>query len=112
MAPPPKYLITRRLIDRYMKSFVPARVDLSKVMEIELLQCYKAYGFDSEKCNQLILKLEGQMEAANPKSQSQINLKLSTEIKKELNKPLYPSEKKGRFRNMAPRPYNFYDGIY
>ena len=36
---------------------------------------------------------------------------LAREIKSQLNAPVYPFEKKGRYRNFAPRPNNFYDGI-
>ena len=37
--------------------------------------------------------------------------RLATEIRTELNKPLYPFHKKGRYRDFAPRPLNIYDGI-
>jgi len=104
-------MITRRLIGRYMKSFVPVQPDMSRAYEVELFNCWKTFGIDSDKCYHITKKI-GELAGVNVSQAARETAKrLSTEIKSELNKPLYPFHKKGRYRDFAPRPYNIYDGI-
>jgi hypothetical protein len=111
MAPPPKYMITRRLIGRYMKSFVPVQADQSRMFEVELFNCWKTFGIDSDKCNHIMKKVENYAGVNVSQAARENAQRLATEIKSELNKPLYSFHKKGRYRDFAPRTFNIYDGI-
>lgn len=123
MAPPPKYLITRRLIDRYMKSFKSIKADQTTLLQNELFSCWKTHGVESESCHHILMKIK----EVSPKQQvvskydkakkgknglhKTTEKSLSTMIKEELNKPVFPFEKKGRFRDFNQRPKTIYDGI-
>lgn len=111
MAPPPKYLITRRLIDRYMKSFTPNKPNPGEAGMNELFNCWRVHGIESEKCRPVVERMEQSSKEYSEFMKSRRELDLSKQIKCELNAPIYSFQKKGRYRSFAPRPYNFYDGI-
>ena len=53
MAPPPKYMITRRLISRYFKNNLPSRPLGIKSYEGELLNCWKNNGLEDARCKEI-----------------------------------------------------------
>lgn len=112
MAPPPKYLIARKLVDSYIKSFIPRKADTSASSQVELFNCWKQHGIDSEKCRPFSDKMISSYQEYIDFTSSVRKLKLSTVVKQELNTPVYPFFKKGQYRDIKQRDYNFYDGLY
>lgn len=112
MAPPPKWLITRRLIDSYVVKYIPTKVDNSKMYEEELFNCWRIHGIESDKCMHIVTKIQDSSSEYREYRQAVNKLKLQTEIKRELNRPVFSFQKKGRFKDLVPRQLNIYDGIF
>lgn len=111
MAPPPKHLITRKLIKRYFKRFLPKATDTTKRYITELRECYGKHGPGSEKCNPIVEKLEAAY-VKTTKSRSQFKkLDIESQVMSSLRKPIYPFQKKGRYRDFPTREKDIYDGI-
>jgi len=90
---------------------VPAKADKSKAYQTQLFSCWKINGFDSDKCLPIVRLMMSENKNYFDYQQKLGDLKLKTEIKNKLNKPLYPYLTKGRYRDIAPRMLNIYDGI-
>lgn len=78
---------------------------------LELFTCWRANGIDSEKCRPVIERMEASSREYSEFLKNRKEVDLAKEVKKELNAVIYPFNKKGRYRNFAPRNPNFYDGI-
>ena len=50
MANPPNYLVTRTLVKRYFKRFLPTVGDNTKPFFDEIIDCWRVNGMFSEKC--------------------------------------------------------------
>ena len=111
MAPPPKYLITRRLITRYITTIMPRRADHRKPLESELFACWNAFGIESDKCRHLEIKLDNASDEYLKSSKKQDSVHVIKELKATLNTPVYSFHKKGAHRDFVPRPYTMYDGL-
>lgn len=111
MAPPPKYLITRKLITRYINSIIPKRPDPRKPLEADLFACWNAFGIESDKCRHIEIKLDTAAIEYLRSTKSDVTTSTIKEIKATLNKPVYPFHKKGAHRDFAPKPYTIYDGL-
>lgn len=111
MAPPPNFKLTRTLVSRYIKTVMPRRADPRPTLESELFSCWGMYGIESEKCRHIETKLDNATSDYLNNSKVYDTKAIITEIKSKLNKPLYRSMTKGRFRDFGQRPYNIYDGI-
>lgn len=111
MAPPPKYLITRKLISRYVASIMPRKADPRKPLEADLFACWNTFGVESDKCRHIEIKLDQAAADYMKASRQNDSERVIKEIKATLNKPVYPFHKKGAHRDFAPRPYTIYDGL-
>jgi len=58
MANPPNYLVTRTLVKRYFKRFLPTVGDSTKPYFDEIIDCWKVNGMFSEKCQPIVDKLD------------------------------------------------------
>lgn len=111
MAPPPKYVITRKLITRYINSIIPRKADPRKPLEADLFACWNTFGIESDKCRHIEIKLDAASVDYLKGMKQNDTTKVIKEIKATLNKPVYPFSKKGAHRDFAPRPYTIYDGL-
>ena len=50
MAPPPKYIIERRLIKNVCKNFAPTRPIINESYFTEIFDCWRTYGVASKRC--------------------------------------------------------------
>lgn len=112
MAPPPKHIITRKLIKRYFKRFLPRAIDSTKGFVDELKQCYAKHGAGSEKCNDIVEKLNAAY-VRSAKSKAQFKkLDIESQVMSSLRRPIYSFERKGRYRDLPTRQKDIYDGIF
>ena len=54
MAPPPKYIITRKLIKRYARGLVPRKGDQNSNYLSDLVNCLRMTNYDMNKCADII----------------------------------------------------------
>ena len=111
MAPPPKYMITRKLINRYINSILPKRGDPTKQLETELFTCWSTFGIESDKCRNIEMKLDATSMEYMKSLKKDRSSNVIKEINATLNKPVYSFQKKGAHRDIVPRPYTIYDGL-
>ena len=112
MAPPPKHVITRTLIKRYFKKFIPRGFDNTKRGIKDLKDCFKMHGMNSDKCNGILEKLEAAyMKQSKVRSQYK-KLDIQAQVLESLKKPVYPFQRKGRYRDIPVRQKTIYDGIF
>ena len=112
MAPPPRYLITRRLVKRFFNSYLP-RQPLNQVdEEARLFECWEVHGIDNPKCKELVVLFDQQMEKSMNYRKRVMNLRLEEQVMATLKKPRYNSLLKGRFKSRNPfGPETIYDGV-
>ena len=58
MAPPPKYLITRKLVRNFFKKYLPVQPPEAIDAKTQLLNCWKKYGEDDPRCKEFEILLE------------------------------------------------------
>ena len=111
MAPPPKHVITRRLVKRYFKRFMPMVADNSQQFLGQVMDCFKKHGLDSEKCADLVEQASKAKRRAFHARNQLRKLNVRSEVMQTLRKPIYPSQRKGRYRDLPFRERDIYDGI-
>lgn len=112
MAPPPKHVITRKLIKRYFKRFLPIAVDTTRGYVDQLKECYALNGAGSEKCNDIVERLNTAY-ASSSKNRSRFKkLDIESQVMSALRKPIYSSQRKGNYRDLPAREKDIYDGIF
>jgi hypothetical protein len=112
MAPPPKYVITRKLIKRYFKRFLPRAAEPSKAHIDELRDCWGKHGIGSEKCFPIIDMLDSAYTRAMRTKNNYKKLDIEAQVMSSLRKPIYPFQRKGRYRDLPARHRDIYDGIF
>lgn len=112
MAPPPKYVISRKLIKRYFKRFLPTAQDPPKTFIDELRQCWDKHGQGSEKCFDIVDKLDSAYIKAIKTRNNYKKLDIQAQVMTSLRKPIYPFQRKGRYRDLPARSRDIYDGIF
>jgi len=112
MAPPPKYVITRKLIKRYFKRFLPKASEPSRAHIDELRECWGQHGVGSEKCFHIVDMLDSAYTKSMRTKNSYKKLDIQAQVMGSLRKPIYPFQRKGRYRDLPARSRDIYDGIF
>lgn len=112
MAPPPKHVITRKLIKRYFKRFLPKAIDGTRTQVQELKDCYSKHGVGSEKCNDIVEKLNAAYTRTHKARSQYRKLDIESQVMSALKRPVYPFHRKGRYRDLPNREKDIYDGIF
>ncbi len=58
MAPPPKYVITRKLVNRFFKNYLPNQNNHALLETNRLLECWEKLGPGNAKCRQFESELD------------------------------------------------------
>ena len=64
MAPPPKYVVTRKLVSRFFKNYLPTQNSQAVNETNRLLECWEKLGPGNVKCKQLEMELDKAEEKA------------------------------------------------
>ena len=112
MAPPPKYLITRKLVKRFFDNYLPKEPLHSFSDGQKLFECWQIHGLDSAKCKEQELLFDHAMEESENYRRKINSMNFKSAILGTLKKPVYQKETKGRYRfdsNMKNR--DIFDGV-
>mmetsp|Transcript_23274 Transcript_23274/g.26972 ORF Transcript_23274/g.26972 Transcript_23274/m.26972 type:complete len:115 (+) Transcript_23274:29-373(+) len=114
MAPPPKYLITRRLIKQFFKGFLPKRpIEAGATDYSDLVECWGKFGVDSPKCFDILHMMDDAEKQTKDYTKKLRALKFEQTVTSKLNKPVYKSMVKGKHATNKPiRHESIYDGVY
>lgn len=112
MANPPRHVVSRTLIKRYFKRFLPTMGDSTKPFFDEIINCYRTHGLFNEKCQPIIDRLDESQARAMKVKSDYTKLDVQGVVLGSLRKPVYGFQKKGRYRTMRPRQRDIYDGIF
>lgn len=113
MAPPPKYVITRKLIGHYFKKHLPKSPIIPTEDEVKLFECWAKFGIEHPNCEEFMAYYQRATEkASNFKHRLEV-LNLRGQVFSLLSKPTYKSMRKGRFveKKVDPRR-NLFDGLF
>lgn len=110
MAPPPKYILTRRLIKQYFEKNLPDFPSYLKLKELPIMHCWEKYGPGDIKCDQYQEDFDNFFNEINRfRNDLKTNHPMKT-VMKQLNRPRYPVDSKGKNRRY-PYEKSIYDGI-
>lgn len=113
MAPPPKHLITRKLVKRFFDNYLPKEPAYAYGDSMKMFECWQAHGFDSSKCKEQEMLFDHVMLESEKYRQRLKSFNFKSEVLQTLKKPLYPKETKGRYRKRAYfEPRDVFDGVY
>lgn len=113
MAPPPKYLITRRLIKQFFKGYLPKRpMTAGSTDYSDLVECWGKHGVDSPKCYDVLQLLDEAETRTKEYTKKLKDLKYEQTVTSKLKKPVYKSMVKGKHRAKPLRHESIYDGVY
>ena len=112
MAPPPKYLISRRLVKRFFDRFLPKEPEGTSQKMDQLWNIYDSHGFESpvakayekvyDKCYREGLSYRNRV--------GELHLKQT--VSSKLTKPEFKITKKGRFHKTKTKlPPTIFDGV-
>ncbi|EGR27640.1 hypothetical protein IMG5_192440 [Ichthyophthirius multifiliis] len=111
MAPPPKYIITRKLVRKYFEKNLPKQPLETQAQQGLLQKCWKQYGLDDPRCKQFEA-LHDYLHTQTQQYREKIkNLRIKEDVMGKLNTPVYKNQKKGRFQSGEIREWNIYDGL-
>ena len=113
MAPPPKYVITRKLIGHFFKTYLPNSPIIISNDSTKLFDCWKEFGLENPKCDEF----EELYDLAHNKIKNYSSrveaLKLKSAVLSHLKRPEYKNEKKGRFKEaIFDKKKDIFDGLY
>jgi len=111
MAPPPKYLITRKLVKRFFTNYLPKEPLYSREDSQKLFDCWNLHGFESAKCKEFELLYDHVMKENRKYRQKLKGMNFKSTILQALNRPVYEKEKKGRSRIDPNEPRTIFDGV-
>ncbi|KRX05651.1 hypothetical protein PPERSA_09791 [Pseudocohnilembus persalinus] len=108
MAPPPKYLITRKLVRRFFDKHLPKQPLQASDPGQQLFQCWEKFGIDDARCKQYEVMYDHVFQQNTNYRQRVKNLRIREDVMETLKKPIYPNQLKGRYKkkNIATDIYN------
>lgn len=112
MAPPPRYLITRKLVKRFFDSYLPKETSHSQAEANKLLECWEKFGVASSKCKEFEMLYDNVIEE-NIQYQKKVKaMGFKTAVLSTLKKPVYDYHVKGRYRKpLHFNPKTIFDGV-
>ena len=113
MAPPPKYIITRKLISHFFQNYLPTSPVIISSDATKMFECWEQFGIDSGKCEEF----EELFDRAHTKMMNYKerikSLKLKSLVLSHLKRPVYKSMLKGRFREkIVVEEKDIFNGLY
>lgn len=99
MAPPPKYVITRKLINHFFQSYLPKTPIILSTDENKLFECWENFGIDSPKCEEYEDLFDRAHEKTKNYGKRIESLNLKGYVLSNLKPPVYKGMKKGRFQD-------------
>lgn len=113
MAPPPKYIITRKLVKHFFQKHLPKTPILQSNEAAKLMECWRVNGIDSPKCEEFVELYHRVSEKTRNYKTRVKSLNLEGEVLSHLSRPLYKNMKKGRF-NETPyfKQRDLFDGLF
>ena len=97
MAPPPKYVITRKLISRFFQKIYPQQPVVINDEQEQLFNCWSIHGIDSQKCKEYEEIFDkAYVSAKNYKSRVD-SLRVKEFVMSQLATPQYKTYGKGRY---------------
>lgn len=112
MAPPPKYLITRKLVKRFFTNYLPKEPLYSYDDSQKLFECWDVHGYESPKCREFELLYDHVQEENYFYRQRLKNMNFKSAILSSFKKPTYSFQKKGRYRKREDcLPRTIFDGV-
>lgn len=112
MAPPPKYIILRKLVGRYFDKFLPKEPIYLNDEQNKLFECWQTFGIDNVKCKEHEEKFDKlYTQSANFQTKMQ-GLRLKQYVMSNLPTPVYKSRKKGtRKEDRLAKKRDIFDGL-
>lgn len=89
MGNPPNHVVTRTLVKRYFKRFLPTMGDTSKPFFDEIINCYRTHGLFSEKCQPIVDRLDASQSRQLQVKADYKKLDVQGEVLGSLRKPVY-----------------------
>ncbi len=112
MAPPPKQVITRKLVKRFFQNYLPKEPIYAQEEKHKLTECWGKYGIDSAKCKEYEILYDHILEQTEKYRNKLEAMGFKQTVMKTLSRPVYKHEEKGRFRKTAIfKPPSVFDGF-
>jgi hypothetical protein len=112
MAPPPKYLITRRLVKRFFDRFLPRAPTQENAKMQQMWKLYEKYGPSAPVCKAYESIYDQEYSDRASFNRRVDSLKLKQSVTSKLTKPLFKIQVKGRFKKDFNRPPpSIFDGV-
>lgn len=114
MAPPPKYLISRKLVKRFFERYLPSSADPEEETPKmqELWTAYETYGTESPVCRQYEAIYDQEYSNQASFKKRILSLKLKESVTSKLTAPKFKIQVKGRFPKRIRRPpASIFDGV-
>jgi hypothetical protein len=113
MAPPPKYLITRKLVGKFFQNYLPREPFYAQDEKSKLFECWQINGIDSSKCKELEARYDFMIEQSKQYRQKLDKMGFRQSVMETLTKPKFKHELKGRHaKNVMPTQSTIYDGVF
>ena len=98
MGPPPKYVITRKLVRHFFKKSLPKTPIIVSNEASQLFDCWKAFGIDSPKCEEFEDAFNYASDKMKNYGERIKSMNFTGAVLSKLPKPDYKDLKKGRFQ--------------
>mmetsp|Transcript_17756 Transcript_17756/g.15550 ORF Transcript_17756/g.15550 Transcript_17756/m.15550 type:complete len:114 (+) Transcript_17756:88-429(+) len=98
MAPPPKHVITRKLVKKFFNNYLPKEPIYAREEKEKLFDCYKRHGLGSHLCKEYEM-LYDFIEERSAQYRARLNsMQFKQTVMQNLRKPKYKHELKGRYK--------------
>ncbi len=112
MSPPPRYLITRKLVGKFFQNYLPKEPIYAQDEKAKLVDCWFTNGYDHPKCRELEAKYDWSVEDARKYRERLESLNFRQTVMSTLTTPKFKHDIKGRERKPAIfKPHTIFHGV-
>ena len=112
MAPPPKYLITRKLVKRFFDNYLPKEPLYAYEESQKMFECWMTHGFESQKCKEYELLYDNVYDETKAYRRKLNSMNFKSTVLQTLRKPEYRNQQKGRYKERWDlRERDIFDGV-
>ena len=112
MAPPPRHVITRKLVKRFFQNYLPSEPSYAQEEKSKLMECWNKFGIDSPKCKDFEVLYDHVLDETKKYRQKLEGMKFKQSVMETLSRPTYKHETKGKYRKPSFfAPPSIYDGV-
>lgn len=111
MAPPPKYVISRKLVKRFFDKYLPRKPMDVQNESGKLMKCWQQFGIDDPRCKEYEVLYDHMYTQTKDYRKKIEGLRIKEDVMGALLRPKYSNELKGRWRTGKTTEWTIYDGV-